>query len=99
MITKWLKDRTPEEREAHIKIFMAMPLKKLRHHQDIVSAGNRKLFELHTADTKSQFKQVRDNADVKWNPVWDNQRAREDDLIEAIDRKCFPQCYVGVIQK
>jgi hypothetical protein len=89
MITKWLKDRTPAEREDHIKTLIAMPLKKLRHYQDVNIASHKKAFELYTSDKNSPFRHIRDCAENKFDPVFENLDLMREDYIEAIDRKCF----------
>lgn len=90
MITKWLKDRSPEEREKHIQELITMPLKKLRHYQDVASASKRKAFEMYTADKNSEFQHKRDYAENKFDPIFENIDLMQEDYIEAIDRKCFP---------
>jgi hypothetical protein len=89
MITKWLKDRTPAEKEEHIKTLIAMSLKQLRHNQDVVNASRKKAFEMYTTDKESQFQHIRDRAENKFNPIFENCDLMYEDLIEAIDRKCF----------
>jgi hypothetical protein len=90
MITKWLKDRTPDERENHIKTLITMPLKKLRHYQDVNSASKRKAFEMYTSDKNSEFQHIRDRADIKFDPIFEQLELMWQDYFEAIDRKCFP---------
>jgi hypothetical protein len=94
MITKWLKDRTPEEREKHLQELIAMPLKKLQHFQDVNSASKRKAFELYEADKNSQWIQVRNLADAKFDPIFENIDIQGWDYLDAIDRKCFPEVKV-----
>jgi hypothetical protein len=85
-----LKDRTPEEREKDIQELIAMPLKKLRHFQDVNSASKRKAFEMYEADKNSQWQHVRDEADKKFDPIFEQLELMWNDYFEAIDRKCFP---------
>lgn len=89
-MARYLIQRTPEEREEHIKFYIALPLKELRHRQDIITAQKRKAFELYTNDTRSEFKHIRYNAEKKWTPAFEEADEMDKDLFEAIDRKCFP---------
>jgi hypothetical protein len=90
MITKWLKDRTPEEREKDIQTLVAMPLKQLRHFQDVNSANQREAFKQYEADKNSQWQHVRGEADRKFDPIFENIDLMGWDYFDAIDRKCFP---------
>lgn len=86
-----LANRTPEQREEHIKYFISLPLKELRHRQDIIGATKRKLFEMHQEDLRSPFEHVRDKMkNGYYDPAYEQADTRWYDLIEAIDRKCFP---------
>lgn len=96
MITKWLKDRTPEEREMHLQMQIKFPLEQLRHNQNVVNASIKKAYELYTGDMRSKFACVRDGAGAKWDPVVENLRIMEQDLIEAVDRKCFAK-HIGAM--
>jgi hypothetical protein len=83
--------RTAEKKEADIHYLMSLPLKELRKRQGIIKMQWRDAFDQCMRDKDSQFQHVRENADIKWNPIFQKLDYMANDLIEAIDRKCFPQ--------
>jgi hypothetical protein len=83
---KELEQRTPQEREEHIKFFMSLPMKELRRRQDLISAQQKIAYENYVIAMHS-----RPNEIAKWERVGRNLDQMWQDIFEAIDRKSFPK--------
>jgi hypothetical protein len=86
-----LANRTAEQKEEHIKYFISLPLKELRKRQTIIESSKSKIFEMHQQDLRSPFEHVRNKLkDGYYDPAYEQLDIMWYDLVEAIDRKCFP---------
>lgn len=90
-MTQILKNRTEQERRDHLSFFVSLPLKELRHRQDLVKAQNARAFQMYMKARE----QNNTHETFRCNRIMDNLDEMDSDLFQAIDQKCFPSPMTG----
>jgi hypothetical protein len=92
-MTNELTNRSAAKKEKDILYLISLPMRELRHRQDRINIQKQIVHKGYTDDKESEYQHIRDGADDKWMPVYERLDLMYWDLLEAINRKCFPQKY------